>query len=79
MPATSRRAALTPRPVGGGRDEAVKMAESLLSSYVVRVLSGSEDAFQENYTYGIIREYVTMQSFQGLITRKVRACMYMCG
>jgi hypothetical protein len=48
------------------------MAESLLSSYVVRVVSGSEDAFQENYTYGIIREYVTMQSFQGLITRKVR-------
>ena len=34
-------------------------------------MSGSEETFQETFTYSIIREYVTLQSFQGLITKKV--------
>ena len=54
------------------REEAFRAAESLLNAYVIRVVSGSEETFQEAFTYSIIREYVTLQSFQGLITKKVR-------
>lgn len=54
------------------REDCVRLAEGLLNNYVIRLISGSEDHFQESYTYGIIREYVTLQSFQGLITMKVR-------